>query len=163
MPGSSPFARHYLGNLGWFLLLWVLRCFSSPRSLPEDREQKTDDSNRIASRCLNLNIKTLKLIWFNFCLLSSVFCLLNSRRTQNIGSLNHFKPLLGWLSIALLQAQLVFRPLSSVLRLGSPIRIPPDHSSFASSPKLFAGYHVLLRLWLPRHPPFALLFLVITL
>ena len=25
-------------------------------------EQKTDDSNRIASRCLNLNIKTLKLI-----------------------------------------------------------------------------------------------------
>ena len=27
----SAFARHYLRNLGWFLLLWVLRCFSSPR------------------------------------------------------------------------------------------------------------------------------------
>jgi hypothetical protein len=24
------FARHYLRNLGWFLFLWLLRCFSSP-------------------------------------------------------------------------------------------------------------------------------------
>ena len=30
--GSSPFARHYLGNHCCFLLLGVLRCFSSPRS-----------------------------------------------------------------------------------------------------------------------------------
>ena len=30
--GWSPFARHYLGNHFCFLLLWVLRCFSSPRS-----------------------------------------------------------------------------------------------------------------------------------
>ncbi len=29
---SSAFARHYSQNLGWFLFLWVLRCFSSPRS-----------------------------------------------------------------------------------------------------------------------------------
>ena len=29
--GCSPFARHYLGNHFCFLLLWVLRCFSSPR------------------------------------------------------------------------------------------------------------------------------------
>ena len=28
--GSSPFARHYLGNLFWCLFLWVLRCFNSP-------------------------------------------------------------------------------------------------------------------------------------
>lgn len=28
--GSSPFARHYLGNLFWFLFLGVLRCFNSP-------------------------------------------------------------------------------------------------------------------------------------
>ena len=37
--GSSPFARHYLGNHNCFLLLWVLRCFSSPRlpSLRNDR------------------------------------------------------------------------------------------------------------------------------
>jgi hypothetical protein len=30
--GSSAFARHYLRNHYCFLLLWVLRCFSSPRS-----------------------------------------------------------------------------------------------------------------------------------
>ena len=39
---------------------------------------------------------------------------------------------------------------------GFPIRISPDQCSFASSPKLFAGYHVLLRLLPPRHPPCAL-------
>ena len=31
--GCSAFARHYLRNHYYFLLLWVLRCFSSPRSL----------------------------------------------------------------------------------------------------------------------------------
>ena len=31
--GSSSFARHYLRNRYYFLFLWVLRCFSSPRSL----------------------------------------------------------------------------------------------------------------------------------
>ena len=29
----SPFAHHYSGNRGCFLFLWVLRCFTSPRSL----------------------------------------------------------------------------------------------------------------------------------
>ena len=32
--GSSPFARHYSGNHCCFLLLRVLRCFSSPGSPP---------------------------------------------------------------------------------------------------------------------------------
>ena len=32
-----------------------------------------------------------------------------------------------------------------------------------SSPRLFAAYHVLHRLWKPRHPPYALLLLVRTL
>ena len=32
--GSSPFARHYLGNHSYFLFLPVLRCFSSRRSPP---------------------------------------------------------------------------------------------------------------------------------
>src|SRR5574343_500202 len=32
--GSSAFARHYLRNLGLFLFLGVLRCFSSPGSPP---------------------------------------------------------------------------------------------------------------------------------
>ena len=31
--GYSHFARHYYGNHVCFLLLWVLRCFSSPRLL----------------------------------------------------------------------------------------------------------------------------------
>jgi hypothetical protein len=39
---------------------------------------------------------------------------------------------------------------------GFPIRISPDQSSFASSPKLFAGLRVLHRLLPPRHPPHAL-------
>ena len=34
--GSSPFARHYSGNHCCFLLLRVLRCFSSP-GLPPDK------------------------------------------------------------------------------------------------------------------------------
>lgn len=32
--GSSPFARHYLGNLIRFLFLRLLRCFNSPGSPP---------------------------------------------------------------------------------------------------------------------------------
>ena len=42
------------------------------------------------------------------------------------------------------------------LRLGSPIRTPPDHSSVANSPGLIAGSYVLHRLLMPRHPPCAL-------
>ena len=42
------------------------------------------------------------------------------------------------------------------LRLGSPIRTPPDHSSVANSPGLIAGSNVLHRLLVPRHPPIAL-------
>jgi hypothetical protein len=42
------------------------------------------------------------------------------------------------------------------LSVGFPIRKSPDQSLFASSPKLIAGYHVLRRLSLPRHPPHAL-------
>ena len=33
--GSSAFARHYLRNHYYFLFLWVLRCFSSPRLLTD--------------------------------------------------------------------------------------------------------------------------------
>ena len=41
-------------------------------------------------------------------------------------------------------------------RRGFPIRKSSDHSSFISSPRLIADYDVLLRLQMPRHPPFAL-------
>jgi hypothetical protein len=42
------------------------------------------------------------------------------------------------------------------IRPGFPIRTPSDHSSFDSSPRPFAVYHVLHRLLVPRHPPCAL-------
>ena len=46
---------------------------------------------------------------------------------------------------------------SQVLRLrGSPIRISPDIALIYSSPRLFAVSHVLLRLLMPRHSPYAL-------
>ena len=39
---------------------------------------------------------------------------------------------------------------------GYPIRTSQDHSSFSNSPRLIAGYNVLHRLLVPRHPPIAL-------
>ena len=44
---------------------------------------------------------------------------------------------------------------------GFPIRKSSDQSLFASSPTLIAGYYVLHRLLLPRHPPYALNYLTI--
>ena len=40
--GSFPFARRYLGNRVFFLLLGVLRCFSSPGSLPYVMDWRMD-------------------------------------------------------------------------------------------------------------------------
>src|SRR5689334_3995295 len=39
---------------------------------------------------------------------------------------------------------------------GYPIRTPWDHSSVDSSPRPIAASHVLHRLLVPRHPPYAL-------
>ena len=47
------------------------------------------------------------------------------------------------------------------LSVGFPIQRPSDQCSFASSPKLFAGYHVFRRLSSPRHPPHALIHLTL--
>ena len=41
-------------------------------------------------------------------------------------------------------------------QLGFPIRKSPDQRSFASFPELIAGYNVLHRLSMPRHPPHTL-------
>ena len=40
--GSFHFARRYFGNRGFFLLLGVLRCFSSPGSLPYVMDWRMD-------------------------------------------------------------------------------------------------------------------------
>ena len=47
------------------------------------------------------------------------------------------------------------------LRIGFPHSDILGSMLVASSPKLFAGCHVFLRLLLPRHPPCALIFLTI--
>ena len=39
----SAFARRYLRNRCCFLFLWLLRCFSSPGSLPQPMHSATDD------------------------------------------------------------------------------------------------------------------------
>ena len=86
--GSSPFARHYLGNHSYFLFLRVLRCFSSPRSL-------TTHSGVTGLQPAGLSHSEISG--------SKVIC---------------------------------------------------------TSPKLVAAYHVLHRLQEPRHPPYALSYLL---
>jgi hypothetical protein len=87
---SSDFARHYSRNHCCFLFLWVLRCFTSPRSLYPPYIFRRESPGQHAA-------------WRGF-----------------------------------------------------PIRTPSDHSSIISSPRLIADFYVLLRLQMPRHPPFAL-------
>ena len=87
--GSSSFARHYSRNRVFFLFLWVLRCFSSPRSLP--------------------------IHYFTHVWITRLFSLVEFPHSDIHGSLN-----------------------------------------ICFSPWLFAAYHVLLRLLVPRYPPYAL-------
>ena len=55
--GWSHFARHYFGNLGWFLFLQLLRCFSSPRSLCIPMYSVCNDLKGRVSPFGNLRIK----------------------------------------------------------------------------------------------------------
>ena len=87
--GSSYFARHYFRNRFLFLFLWVLRCFSSPRSL--------------------------LIHYFTHAWISRLFSLDEFPHSDISGSMD-----------------------------------------ICSSPKLFAAYHVLLRLLVPRYSPYAL-------
>ena len=89
--GSSHFARRYFENRCFFLLLRVLRCFSSPRSL-----------------------------------------------------LNTYGFSIGWLHIT---------------AAGFPHSDICGSMDICSLPQLFAAYHVLRRLLVPRHPPYALIHL----
>src|SRR5918998_5017874 len=45
-------------------------------------------------------------------------------------------------------------------RMGFPIRTPRDHRLVSTSPGLIAATHVLHRLLAPRHPPCALVLLI---
>ena len=86
--GCSPFARHYLGNHCCFLFLRVLRCFSSPGSLPK--------------------------------------------------------------------AYVFSQGMTSLQDAGLPHSEIRGSKLVCSSPQLIAAYHVLHRLPVPRHPPYAL-------
>src|SRR3954470_15868629 len=46
--------------------------------------------------------------------------------------------------------------ITTLLVMGCPIWKSLDLSLLSNSPKLIAGYHVLLRLLVPRHPPYTL-------
>ena len=87
--GFSAFARHYLRNHFCFLLLRVLRCFSSPRSLP-------------------------------------------------------------------------FLRMTGLQPAGLPHSEIRGSMAICASPRLFAAYHVLLRLREPRHPPSALTYFLLS-
>ncbi len=87
--GSSYFARHYSRNRFLFLFLWVLRCFSSPRSL--------------------------LIHYFTHVWITRLLPLVEFPHSDISGSMD-----------------------------------------ICSSPKLFAAYHVFLRLLVPRYSPYAL-------
>ena len=57
--GSSHFARRYFGNRCFFLFLRLLRCFSSPGSLPCVMDSRMDDRGSLCqvSPFRNLRIK----------------------------------------------------------------------------------------------------------
>ena len=61
LAGCSHFARHYFGNLGWFLFLQLLRCFSSPRSLCIPMYSVCNDLKGRVSPFGNLRIKACLL------------------------------------------------------------------------------------------------------
>ena len=64
-------------------------------------------------------------------------------------------------SVPYVRLSLLNRMKSPINWRGSPIRISSGQRSFDNSPMLFAVYHVLLRLLLPRHSPYALNFLIL--
>ena len=69
-----------------------------------------------------------------------------------------FLQVLRWFtSLGSLAPAYVFSgPFGGFTAVGFPIRRSSDITPVCGSPKLIAAYHVLLRLFLPRHPPCAL-------
>ena len=56
----------------------------------------------------------------------------------------------------------MYSVIDNAYSVGLPHSDTPGLQLVLSSPGLFAEYHVLRRLSLPRHPPDALLFLILT-
>ena len=99
----------------------------------------------------------------NACQLSHTHGLASSAFARHY-SRNHFcflflRVLRCFTSPRSLQLPYIFRqrlPDMTPVFQGFPIRKSTDQSSFTSSPWLIAGYNVLHRLLVPRHPPIAL-------
>ena len=67
----------------------------------------------------------------------------------------------GYWDVSLPQVRFVSNSQWYLTVPGCPIRTSTDQCLFVNSPSLFADYYVLPRLQLPRHPPYALLYLTI--
>ena len=71
----------------------------------------------------------------------------------------------GYLDVSVPQVRSITLCIHAMVTIslwpGSPIRTSLAITVISTSLELFAEYHVLLRLLLPRHPPFALFFLTI--
>ena len=90
--GSFPFARRYSGNRVFFLFLRVLRCFSSPGSLPYVMDWRMDDRGLLCrvSPFRNLRIKGYLLLPEAYRSLSRLSSALSANAsTLRSSSLNH--------------------------------------------------------------------------
>ena len=90
--GSFPFARRYSGNRVFFLFLRVLRCFSSPGSLPYVMDWRMDDRGLLCrvSPFRNLRIKGYLLLPEAYRSLSRLSSALSAKAsTLRSSSLNH--------------------------------------------------------------------------
>ena len=138
---SSAFARHYLRNHGCFLFLWVLRCFTSPRSLllPYVFRQRSPDITPVSFEVSLFGDPRIEARLPAPRGLSQV-------TTSFIGSWClgiHRLPLVACCYYK--DARVHCEVLN--IRAGSP--------AVCASPELFAAYRGLPRLRVPRHPPHA--------
>ena len=147
-------------------------------ALPDGAGRFKQDSSgpallRILLVLINLRLRGFHPLWLNFPKNSTWWWFLNAVLQPSWSTLHKFR-LFPVRSPLLRESLVIFFSSGyldvSVLRVGFPICIGMirlqrnrlSHSDIfglslvCSSPKLFAAYHVLLRLLLPRHPPYAL-------
>ena len=62
----------------------------------------------------------------------------------------------GYLDVSVRRVSFPYNGMPRLQRGGLPHSDIPGSKVICTSPRLFAAYHVLHRLWEPRHPPYAL-------
>ena len=100
--GSFPFARRYSGNRSFFLFLWVLRCFSSPGSLPYVMDWRMDDRGILCqvSPFRNLRINGYVLLPEAFRSLSRLSSALSAKASTLRSFLHNLNKLFACLCLA---------------------------------------------------------------